>query len=109
MQIKKNKFLGMDKALKFALHSFVILKNVCVCGGGCAINLIGPRCTDRPWSFTTRATASTAWAANAWAATSTAWTAKVSKVDVQLGCDVIGWLPEVMKIIHLREEPKVNV
>lgn len=95
----------MDKISKFVLLSFVILKCVCV-RGGLATDLIGPPCTDRPWSFTTRAAASTAWATNAWAATSTAWAAKISKVDVQLGCDVIGWLPEVMKIIQLRKEPK---
>lgn len=69
-------------------------------------DLIRPPCADRPRSFTTRGAAPAARASNTWAATSTSWTAKVSKVDVQLGCDVIGWLPEVMKIVQLRKDPK---
>lgn len=72
-------------------------------GGGGVTDLIRPPCADRPWSFAGRGAASAAWASNTWAAASTSWTAKVSKVDVQLGCDVIGWLPEVMKIVQLRK------
>lgn len=75
-------------------------------GGAGLTDLIRPPCADRPRGFTTRGAASTARASNAWAATSTSWTAKVSKVDVQLGRDVIGWLPEVMKIVQLGKDSK---
>ena len=56
------------------------------------IYLVSPSSTDRPSGFTTATTSP----ATAWPPAPTAWTAKVSKVDLQLGRNVIGWLPEVV-------------
>lgn len=96
--------LRMYKASMFPLYGFAILKRVCVCFWAEVTDLIRPPRADRPWSFAGRGPAPATWKSNTWSAASTSWTAKVSKVDVQLGCDVIGWLPEVMKIVQLRKE-----
>lgn len=55
--------------------------------------------TGRPGRFTPATTSSTTTGSPA----STAWTAQVSKVDLQLWRDVIGWPPEVVLILCLYE------
>lgn len=62
------------------------------------IYLVSPSSADRPTGFTA---ATTAPATTTWSSASTAWTAQVTKVDLQLGRDVIGWLPEVVLILYL--------
>ncbi len=71
------------------------------------IYLVSPSSTDRPSGFATATNTATATAtpptasATTRSAASTAWTAQVSKVYLQLGRDVISWLPEMMHVLQL--------
>lgn len=58
---------------------------------------INPSSTGRPGDIAPATTSPT----TSWSTTSTARTAQVSKVYLQLGSDVIGWLPEVMIFFSL--------
>lgn len=67
--------------------------------------------TSSPTARPSRFSAATTSPATTWSTTPTAWTAQVSKVDFQLGRDVIGWLPEVVLIVtrlHKKVEGKVQ-
>lgn len=64
--------------------------------------LLRPWCAHRPGGFgADGATASTSAPTTARSAAAAARTAQVPEVDLQLGRDVIGWLPEVMPIVQL--------
>lgn len=64
--------------------------------------LVSPSSTDRPSGFTaTGGTAATTAPATTWSTASAAWTAQVSEVDLQLGRNVVSWLPEVVLILYL--------